>query len=47
MNTMGYKGWTSRIAFDDRSNILVCQVAGITDIVSFHADTVAALRLAF
>ena len=47
MNTMGYKGWTARIAFDDRSNILVGQVAGITDIVSFHADTVAALRLAF
>jgi predicted HicB family RNase H-like nuclease len=47
MNTMGYKGQTARIEFDDRSNILVGQVAGIKYIVSFHADTVAALRLAF
>lgn len=47
MNTMSYKGQTARIEFDDRSNILVGQLAGITDIVSFHADTVVGLRLAF
>ena len=47
MNTMTYKGYTARIEFDDRDNILVGRLLGIADIVSFHADNVAELRAAF
>lgn len=46
-STMTYKGQTARIEFDDRSNLLVGHLVGITDIVSFHADSVADLRAAF
>lgn len=47
MNTMTYKGYTSRIDFDDRDDILVGRLLGVQDIVSFHADSVAQLREAF
>ncbi|WP_027477056.1 type II toxin-antitoxin system HicB family antitoxin [Curvibacter gracilis] len=47
MNTMTYKGYTSRIDFDDRDDILVGRLLGIQDVVSFHADSVAQLREAF
>ncbi|MBU0498578.1 MAG: type II toxin-antitoxin system HicB family antitoxin [Gammaproteobacteria bacterium] len=47
MNTMTYKGYTARIEFDDRDNILVGRLLGIRDIISFHADSVPALREAF
>ena len=41
---MTYKGYTSRIDFDDRDDILVGRLLGIQDVVSFHADSVAQLR---
>lgn len=44
---MTYKGYTSRIDFDDRDDILVGRLLGVQDIVSFHADSVAQLREAF
>jgi predicted HicB family RNase H-like nuclease len=44
---MTYKGYTSRIDFDDRDDILVGRLLGIQDVVSFHADSVAQLREAF
>ncbi len=47
MNTLTYQGYTARIEFDDRDNILVGRLLGIQDIVGFHADNVADLRLAF
>jgi len=47
MNTLTYKGYTARIEFDDRDNILVGRLLGIRDIVSFHADNVPELRAAF
>jgi predicted HicB family RNase H-like nuclease len=47
MNTMTYKGYTARIDFDDRDDILVGRLLGIRDIVSFHADNVTELRTAF
>lgn len=47
MNTMTYKGYTSRIDFDGRNNILVGRLLGIHDIIGFHADTVSGLRVAF
>jgi len=47
MNTMTYKGYTARIEFDDRDNILIGRLLGISDVVSFHADNVIELRAAF
>lgn len=44
MNTLSYKGYTARIDFDDRDNILVGRLLGIKDIIAFHADNVTALR---
>lgn len=47
MNIMTYKGYTARVEFDERDNILVGRLLGIADIVSFHADNVPELRAAF
>lgn len=47
MNTMTFKGYTARVEFDDRDNILVGRLLGVRDIVGFHADDVAGLRVAF
>lgn len=46
-NAMTYKGYTARIEFDDRDNILVGRLLGIHDLVTFHADTVSGLHAAF
>lgn len=46
-STMTFKGQTARIEFDARNNILVGRLVGITDVVSFHAESVAELRAAF
>lgn len=47
MNTLTYKGYTARIDFDDRDNILIGKLLGIGDLISFHADNVTELRVAF
>ena len=47
MNTITYKGYTSRVDFDENDSILVGKLLGINDLVSFHADNVADLRSAF
>ena len=47
MNTLTYKGYTARIEFDERDNIFVGRLLGIKDSITFHADNVAELRLAF
>ena len=47
MNTMIYKGQTARVDFDDAAGIFSGRLLGISDIVGFHADNVAALRAAF
>ena len=46
MNRMTYKGYTARVEFDERDNLLVGRLLGIGDLVSFHANTVADLRAA-
>ena len=46
-NTMSYKGYSARIAYDDEDGIFTGQIAGIRDRVGFHADTVEGLREAF
>ena len=47
MNTMKYKGFSARVEFDERSNILVGRLLGIQDVIGFHADNVRELRAAF
>jgi predicted HicB family RNase H-like nuclease len=46
-NTMTYKGYAARIAYDDEDGIFTGRIAGIRDGVGFHADTVEGLRDAF
>ena len=44
---MTYKSYAARIDFDDRDNIFVGRLLGISDVIGFHADTVTDLRTAF
>ena len=47
MNSMNHNGYTARIEFDERDNILVGRVLGLRTIISFHGETVVELRSAF
>lgn len=47
MNAMHYNGFSARIDYDDEDQIFFGRLVGITDVISFHADTVAELRAAF
>lgn len=47
MSTMTYKGQTARIEYSDADGLFVGRLAGIADVVGFHADNVASLRAAF
>jgi predicted HicB family RNase H-like nuclease len=47
MNTITYKGYSARVEYDDEDGIFAGRVAGINDVVGFHADAVAELREAF
>lgn len=42
-----YKGYSARIEYDARDNILVGHIDGIADIIGFHADSVADIEAAF
>jgi predicted HicB family RNase H-like nuclease len=44
---MTYKGQTARIEYSDADGLFIGRLVGITDVVSFHADTVNELRAAF
>ena len=47
MNTLTYKGYTAKIEFDERDDIFVGRILGITDIICFHADNVADMKSEF
>ncbi len=49
MTTMQFKGYAAQISYSysDNDACFIGRIAGITDIVGFHADNVAALRAAF
>lgn len=47
MNTMQYLGYAARIDVDAEDRIFVGHLAGINDIVGFHADTIEGLEAAF
>ena len=44
---MKYKNYTARIEYDPDDDIFVGHIAGIRDIVGFHADNVEELKIAF
>lgn len=41
MNLLTYKGYTVRITFDTESMVIVGEVLGVKDILSFYAETAA------
>lgn len=45
--SMSHNGYTARIHYDDDDKIFFGQIAGITDNVGFHGETVHELRAAF
>lgn len=44
---MSYKGYFARVEYDAQDEIFFGRLAGITDGVGFHADTVSDLKAAF
>ena len=46
-SSMTYQGYTARVEFDERDNILVGRVLGVKAIIDFHGETVAELRADF
>jgi predicted HicB family RNase H-like nuclease len=47
MSIMTYKGYSARIAFDADDEIFFGSLAGVSDVIGFHSDTVAGLKQAF
>jgi len=47
MKAMSYRGYSARVDFDAEDEIFVGHIAGIRDVVGFHADTVVELKAAF
>ena len=47
MSVMTYKGYHSRVEFDPEDEVFTGRLAGIDDVVGFHADTVKDLKAAF
>jgi len=47
MSTMNYRGYSARVEYDDSDGIFFGRIAGISDVVGFHADNVADLKAAF
>jgi predicted HicB family RNase H-like nuclease len=47
MKAMSYRGYAARIEFDAEDEIFTGRVAGIRDVIGFHADNVEDLKAAF
>jgi predicted HicB family RNase H-like nuclease len=47
MKPMTYKGYAARIEYSDEDQCFVGRIAGVKDIIGFHADSVKELRQAF
>ena len=47
MNTMNYKNYTARIEYSDEDDCFIGHIAGINDVVGFHANSVPELHTAF
>lgn len=44
---MTYKGYAARIEYSDEDGCFIGHIAGIKDVIGFHAETVNELRMAF
>jgi predicted HicB family RNase H-like nuclease len=44
---MTYKGYAARIEYSDEDVCFVGHIAGIKDVIGFHAESVKELRIAF
>jgi predicted HicB family RNase H-like nuclease len=47
MSTMNYKGYAARIEYSDEDGCFIGHIAGIKDVIGFHAESVNELRAAF
>ncbi|OGS93380.1 MAG: DNA repair protein [Gallionellales bacterium RBG_16_56_9] len=47
MNTMTCKGYAARIEYSDEDTCFIGHIAGITDVIGFHANNMPELRAAF
>lgn len=47
MNTMKYKKYTATIEYSDEDDCFIGHIAGINDVVGFHAKSVDELHTAF
>ena len=47
MNTMTYRGYAARIDYSEEDGCFIGHIAGISDIVGFHGESVEELRSAF
>ena len=47
MTPMTYKGYAARIEYSEEDGCFVGHIAGISDIVGFHGDSVDEMRVAF
>lgn len=47
MKTLTYKGYLATVEYDPDDEIIVGRVAGLNDVVGFHADEAQALKQAF
>ena len=46
MSTMNYRGYSARIEYSDDDGCFIGHIAGIRDVVGFHAESVKELRAA-
>ena len=46
-NTITYKGYTAIVGFSAEDECLVGHIAGINDVIGFHADSVEEIRTVF
>ena len=42
-----YRGFRALIEFDHDDDIFVGRIAGVDDVIGFHADTISDLKIAF
>lgn len=47
MSTMTFKGYAAKIEYSDEDACFIGHIAGIRDVIGFHAETVKELRTAF
>ena len=45
--TLTYKGFSTRVELDAEGRIFVGRIAGIRDVIGFHAATISGLEKAF